>query len=137
MRCHGVVREVLVFCLHQEMLRGHLDRLARMGTDKNTINLQSLGKGWGSKCSQNPGIAKIGLVHLKMDKDLACQNEHKEKNVLGLHGAGDRLLLTDHLFQFANNDFQIPINSNFMDQLRTKLRRKLDIKIRKSNEITY
>ena len=72
-----------------------------------------------------------------MHKYLECQNEHKEKNVLGLHGAGDRLLLTDHLFQFANNDFQIPINSNFMDQLRTKLRRKLDIKIRKSNEITY
>ena len=40
----------------------------------------------------------------QMHKYLDCQNEHKEKNVLGLHGSGDQLLLTDYPSQLTLNE---------------------------------
>ena len=41
-----------------------------------------------------------------------CKDENEEKNVLGLHGAGNRLLLPDYPFQL--------IESNFMNIIRYK-----------------
>ena len=82
-----IVREVIVFRLHQEMLGRHqglvLDHCKNEHRHKYTN-------------------AKI---HKYLDH-CTC-NEHEEKDTLGLHGAVDRLLLSVDHIQFANYDFQL------------------------------
>ena len=82
-----IVREVIVFRLHQEMLGRHQGLV--LDHCKN----------------EHRHKYKNEKIHKYLDH-CTC-NEHEEKDTLGLHGADDRLLLSVDHIQFANYDFQL------------------------------
>ena len=88
-----------------------------------------------------PNIFKLVLcidqVMLRRRQDLVlghCKNENgKEENALGLHGASEQLLLTDHYFQLAIEDFQLLFKFRqscpVYGFIKSKFRHKLDVGI--------
>ena len=79
---------------------------------------------------------QVMLTSLRRHQDLVlghCKNEKgKEENALGLHGASEQLLLTDHYFQLAIEDFQLfkfRQSCPVYGFIRSKFRHKLDVGI--------